>query len=705
MKLDRNTLYSILVAFLLFSVFLPQDAQAELTFSFKWGSSGDDNDEFQEPSGIVTDNGGSIIYVADKENNRIIAFDDDGDYDFDFGTFCNMASDQGCNDNAQGANVDGDGQFNEPTFVTVDAFGDIFVADSLNDRVQRFDDDGDFEIKFGSSDSGDPDYLGSPAGIAIQESTRNTYVSSEITDSILVFDQSGGFEFSFGSAGGDEGEFRNPSHMLIDNSEDFLYVADTDNDRIQIFELVDSNTCPAGTSEIVDGVCFVKEFGTGGNDEGEFNSPTGLAFDHANDLLYVADTKNDRIQIFELVDGTTCPQDTEEIVDGVCFVDESGSLGTGNGNFNSPTGLALDTSNDLLYVADADNDRIQVFDTSSSSQEKPGKPTQVNAAAASPTSIILTWNAPVLDEGVPAVTGYKIEFKEGSENFATLVSDTQNPNTSYLHEGLDTDETYTYRVYAINSVGESSVSSQSSAEPGITTVPAGLMATAISPNQIYLSWNPPSETFGQTITGYLIEREIIPGVYDTVAEPSGSTTSYTVSNLQTDKTYTFVVSARFQLGGGSDVSNLASATPKLDSKPLSQYDISTPPTGLTATAVSPIQIDLSWSYPSDDGGTSISGYRIDVKSGTGNYVILVGNTDSTVRTYSHLDRQTGTTYTYKVYALNAAGESTASNEASATPTSSSGQTVTKEKPGPPSSLSANNVSPNQINLSWNAPTN
>jgi len=488
-----------------------------------------------------------------------------------------MLSNKGCNDNAPGANVDGDGQFNEPSVVAVDAFGDIYVVDAQNDRVQRFDDDGDYEIKFGSSNSNDQDYLGSPAGIAIQESTRNTYVTSEAMDSIVVFDSTGDFEFKFGSTGSDEGEFRNPSHMFIDNSQEILYVADTDNDRIQIFELVDGTTCPQGTTEIVDGVCFVEEFGSVGTDEGEFNSPTGLALDHANDLLYVADTKNDRIQVFELVDGNTCPQGTDEIVNGVCFVEEFGSVGSSNGKFNSPAGLALDTANDLLYVVDANNDRIQVFELSVSNDQKPEQPTDVTASAASPTSIILTWKAPILDEGVPQITGYKIEFHIESESFSTLISDTQNPNTSFLHEGLDDNETYTYRVYAINSVGTSSSSLQTSAEPQITTVPSGLIATAISPNQIYLSWSPPSETFGQTITGYIIKREIIPGVYDTVAEPSSSVTSYTVSNLATDKTYTYVVSATFPLGA-SDVSNLASATPTSDSKPLTQYDKSSPHT-------------------------------------------------------------------------------------------------------------------------------
>ena len=55
MKMDKKSLLLLGIGFLLFSVFLPQIINADLTYSFKFGSSGTDNDEFQEPSGIETD--------------------------------------------------------------------------------------------------------------------------------------------------------------------------------------------------------------------------------------------------------------------------------------------------------------------------------------------------------------------------------------------------------------------------------------------------------------------------------------------------------------------------------------------------------------------------------------------------------------------------------------------------------------------------
>ena len=113
---------------------------------------------------------------------------------------------------------------------------------------------------------------------------------------------------------------------------------------------------------------MVKKIGSSGTTDGKFDSPVGLALDTSNDLLYVADTDNNRIQVFKLVDSNTCTTGTK-IIDGVCLVEKFGSSGSTDGKFDSPSGLALYPSNNLLYVADTDNNRIQVFSTSSGSTQ------------------------------------------------------------------------------------------------------------------------------------------------------------------------------------------------------------------------------------------------------------------------------------------------------------------------------------------------
>ncbi len=501
-KLEKNLIFSIL----LIGIASIPVAYAEVDFSFKFGTIGTDQDELDNPTDVVVKNNGKEIYVVDSNNNRINVFDDHGDHEFEYGTFCNTTAIQNCNDNADGADEDGDGQFNNPISIAIDALGKFFVVDTDNERVQVFDDDGEFQFKFGSSDSGNDEYLGGAEGVVVQDSSRDIFVSNIERDSISVFDSTGDFMFDFDSFDGND-EFKNPTNMIIDNSNDILYVSDSGNDRIIVFEIVDSTTCPSGTIESVDGICFIKEFGSNGDDEGEFDDPIGLAFDSTSDLLYVADSDNNRIQIFEIVDDTTCPSGTEEIVDGVCFVKEFGTWGATDGKFDTPMGIALDTTNDILYVADSDNDRIQAFALNSEpTVQTPDRPKNLKASSISPTSIILTWEEPEQVEAIPKITGYKIEYKIGSGNYVTITENTASTTTSFIHQGLAKTETYHYRVYSINSEGTSYASSLVSEKPEHTTTPAALTATAISPSQIKLSWSPPSQTFGQSISGYEIKR-------------------------------------------------------------------------------------------------------------------------------------------------------------------------------------------------------
>ena len=671
-KLEKNLILSVFFVICVVSIPL---AHAEMEFSFEFGELGTDDDELDNPTGVIVSTDGKEIYVVDKNNNRVNVFEDDGDHDFEYGTFCDTAQIQNCNDDADGANDDGDGQFNNPLSIALDAFGKYFVVDADNERIQVFDDDGEFQFKFGSSDSGDDEYLGGAEGIVIQDGTRDIFVSNSERDSISVFNSAGSFEFDFDSFDGNE-EFRNPSSLIIDNTNDILFVADSGNDRIVMFELVTGSTCPNDTVEVVDGICFVKEFGSSGDDEGEFDDPSGLAFDHPNDLLYVADSDNDRIQVFEIIDGTTCPNGTEEVEDGVCFVEEFGTSGSGNGQFDTPIGIALDLTNDLLFVADSDNDRIQAISLSSEpTVQTPDKPDNLKASSVSPTSIILTWDEPELDESVPEITGYKIEYRVGSGDYITIIENSESKTTSFIHQGLGETETYYYRVYSINSEGTSNASSLVSEKPEHTTTPAALTASAISPSQIKLSWLPPSQTFGQTINGYEIKREIIEGVYDSVGNTNGQTTTFIVSNLATDKTYTYAVVANIGFGETGE-SNTASATPREDSTDTSeepitstevQVSISSPPIKLRAETESVKSVELTWSEPVDNGNSEIVGYKIESKKDNGSFSTIVENTQSTSRIYIHSGLVTDSKYTYRVSAINGAGTSEPSNESTATP--------------------------------------
>ena len=92
-----------------------------------------------------------------------------------------------------------------------------------------------------------------------------------------------------------------------------------------------------------------------------------------------------------------------------------------------------------------------------------------------------------------------------------------------------------------------------------------------------------------------------------------------------------------------------------------------PPTGLTATALGATIVDLAWTAPADDGGSTITGYKVEVSStGSSGWTELEDDTESMLALYRHTGLSSGNTRHYRVSAINAQGTSPASATADAT---------------------------------------
>ena len=99
------------------------------------------------------------------------------------------------------------------------------------------------------------------------------------------------------------------------------------------------------------------------------------------------------------------------------------------------------------------------------------------------------------------------------------------------------------------------------------------------------------------------------------------------------------------------------------------------PAGLTAAPNGQTQIDLSWTAPSSDGGSEITGYRIEVSTNGSDWSDLVADTDTTATNYSHTGLTAGSTRHYRVSAINSSGTGSASNVADATTNTQAGATT------------------------------
>ena len=386
------------------------------------------------------------------------------------------------------------------------------------------------------------------------------------------------------------------------------------------------------------------------------------------------------------------------------------------GNVTKYNQTALTTGTTYIYRVSA----VNAFYTSDPSVEtsatpkststppkniRPNPPTGLIATSNSATQINLSWNPPADNGGYP-VTGYKIQYKIDSGSFANLTLNTGTTIPSYSHTGLSSSHTYTYQVFAINSAGTSNGSNTASAIPTqvatVPTSPTSLRATSASPTSISLSWTAPANSGGSAILGYKIEYKIGTGTYAVLVANTGtSATSFMNTGLTAGTTYTYRVSGINSLGTGSP-SNDASAVPAKTLAP-----------SVTAMAVSPTEIDLSWIPPSETYGQLIMGYKIDQKfSSTGAFDTIVDNTGQTT-SYAVRGLKTDKTYTFTVTALfSGGGESTPSPEVSATPTSTSKPPPVSAPPqqspllpDPPTGLNATIVSPTSVKLLWITPPN
>ncbi len=165
------------------------------------------------------------------------------------------------------------------------------------------------------------------------------------------------------------------------------------------------------------------------------------------------------------------------------------------------------------------------------------------------------------------------------------------------------------------------------------TVPTNLVATPVSSSQINLTWTASTDNVG--VTGYRIFR-------DGVEIGTSATTSYSSTGLAGGTLYTYKVAAYDAMGNQSAQSAQASAT-TLDGIP------PTVPTGLTATAVGPQRINLSWTASTDNVG--VTGYKV-FRGG-----VQIGTSATT--SYSDGGRSPGTAYTYTVSAYDAAQNNSA----------------------------------------------
>uniref|UniRef100_A0A8C5G6Q4 RING-type E3 ubiquitin transferase n=1 Tax=Gouania willdenowi TaxID=441366 RepID=A0A8C5G6Q4_GOUWI len=241
------------------------------------------------------------IVVADSNNQCIQVFSNDGQFKMRFGV--------------RGRSP---GQLQRPTGVTVDMNGDIIVADYDNRWISIFSSDGKFKSKIGAG------RLMGPKGVAVDKNGHIITVDNKAC-CVFIFQSNGKLVTKFGARGTSDRHFAGP-HFVAVNNKNEIVVTDFHNHSVKVYN--------------ADGE-FLFKFGSHGEGNGQFNAPTGVAVD-SNGNIIVADWGNSRIQVF----------------------DSSGSflsyINTSADPLYGPQGLAL-TSDGHVAVADSGNHCFKVY--------------------------------------------------------------------------------------------------------------------------------------------------------------------------------------------------------------------------------------------------------------------------------------------------------------------------------------------------------
>lgn len=388
-----------------------------------------------------------------------------------------------------------DGEFNSPTGVALDKDGNIYVGDTDNHSIQKFDKTGKFLARWGGNPGAAEGEFYYPRGVAVG-SEGEVYVADSGNNRIQKFDSDGNYmhtwgKFGFAWRGADIGRFDVPWGVATDR-EGNLYVSDTSNARIQKFAHDGTPLLKWGRDGSYDGAffyprgiavdfvgniyvseegnhriqkfdtrgSFLTKWGREGGGPGQFKRPWGVACD-AMGYVYVVDQENHRIQKFD-GNGT--------------FLCSWGNRGLSEGQLNFPSGIAIDKEGNV-FVVDSGNNRIikyvpteeELNRTLQAKREEAGddKTPRGVVAKAGDTEVTVSWME------MPGAVSYNLYFSTNSgftKEGATKIEGVENP---YVHSGLSNDTAY---YYALTAVYEGEVESGLSAE--VTATPVLIDMTA-----------------------------------------------------------------------------------------------------------------------------------------------------------------------------------------------------------------------------------
>ena len=329
-------------------------------------------------------------------------------------------------------------------------------------------------------------------------------------------------------------------------------------------------------------------------------------------------------------------------------------------------------------------------------------PSPVRSLTATPgnRAVTLRWTAPASNGGA-AITDYVIQRSpNGTTGWLTINDEV---NTAYTVTGLTNGTRYYFRVLAKNAAGNSPSSNVANAIAGtVPSAPRSLTATPGS-RRVTLKWVAPASNGGAPITAYTISYAPSGGTWRNI-NVAANAQSNILTGLLDGTRYYFRVSATNAVGRSSWTTNV-NATPR---------SVPSVPRSLTVALgyfeepqpriLGYDRVTLRWTVPALTGGSPITGYRISYAPAGGTWRTINVSASScsplygctgTGRTYVVTGLRPHTTYSFRIAAYNAVGQSPSTSSVRAT-------TLTQRRPSAPVIYYAVGVYP--FYLLWDPPS-
>ena len=415
-----------------------------------WGSQGSGASQMNSAFGISQDSSGNL-YVVDAGNQRVQKISSTGSfsswpnsyglagissysaksidvsstgyrYISDPGKNCVLKLDQSGIVVARAGRSDGsfgsaNGEFNNPCSVAVDSSGNVYVADTGNSQIQKFDGNLKYLGSFGASGSGNSQFS-TPMGVTV-DSAGKIYVADTNNQRIQVFSSAFGYLASIGSSGKGLGEFGQVGGIAVDSSG-FVYATDMGGKRVQKFD-------SAGTFQVAFGGDSNADGDT--DDIGELGGVYSIAV--ADGYVYVADYTKNLIQkyttsgVYVTSWFADFPTDLATDSSGNICVAQGGSIrrftaaGVLNGRWSAEfCTTQLVAPHDVTvhgnYVFVADHTRVLEYTTSGSFV------TQWGASGTGNGEFMNIWSIAVDESGnVYTTDRYRVQKFDSSGNYLT----------------------------------------------------------------------------------------------------------------------------------------------------------------------------------------------------------------------------------------------------------------------------------------------